>query len=808
MAGFVTICACVIGVNDAFAYIVPQDDSTVEYFYVIGPDGDPKKGAEDHLQVLHIDIPANGEEEVRIGVYDPGTGENVDAKKSRAHSWDTLTEITISGNKVVLDKQEFGDTGYDQKYYNFGPFSKTAGTDFGSFYRFTLEVKATTGDDANLFKVGVTPNSAKISSPNITFRLVAKQGAEMVFYPLIPEGTNQIIVKNFDLDEHGGTSRLTDPSNGLVYEINDSTSGQWSETPITLDSAKKRFLEYIIVKGTQIDAHAGLQITDADGNELPIYFRKDVAAPVAKKLETCNEFTFDATNSYDPDNQALSFHWDFGDGTTNDDAVTTHVFENGGDYNVTLTVKDNSGLECDTAIAVQPVHVNTPPDAAFSAPDIACTNQEVNFDAGSTTDDTPGQLTYNWDFGDGSSAEGQLATKVFTKGGEYQVRLFVNDNSVTSCSTDSAVKTIKINTPPIADAGKDVDLCLPYNQDYKISFDGSGSVDPDGDTLTYKWDFGDGTGDTGARVTHVYQSRGEYTATLFVEDGSGSTCSADADNVNVKLNKAPVAEAGNNVTVCQGTEILFDGTGSIGEDGEELSYSWDFGDGTKGEGTTVAHTYQTGGNYKTVLTVDDGQSTRCSVSSDSVFVIVNTQPSADLNGVDIACTGDTINFDASKTSDADGDSLTYIWDFGDGTVEQNGPKVSHVYTAGGNYSVRLLVDDKKGTECSKDMAAINVKVNTPPVADAGSNLVCCLNKESDFNGSGSSDADGNELSYAWDFGDGSTGEGAQVTHSYSKPGEYIVTLTVNDNSGTKCDTARDSFTAVVNAKPTPIIKFK
>jgi PKD repeat protein len=124
------------------------------------------------------------------------------------------------------------------------------------------------------------------------------------------------------------------------------------------------------------------------------------------------------------------------------------------------------------------------------------------------------------------------------------------------------------------------------------------------------------------------------------------------------------------------------------------------------------------------------------------------------------------------------------------------------------YSVRLTVDDNKGTACSKDLAAMNVRINTPPVADAGPNHVCCLNAVSEFDGSKSFDADGDTLSYMWNFGDGNTGEGVKVTHVYSKPGTYTVSLTVNDNSGTKCDSAIDAFTAVVNAKPTSIIKVR
>ena len=277
--------------------------------------------------------------------------------------------------------------------------------------------------------------------------------------------------------------------------------------------------------------------------------------------------------------------------------------------------------------------------------------------------------------------------------------------------------------------------------------------------------------------------------------------------VVVKLNKAPKAIAVSDTNVCQGTPVNFDGSGSIGEEGEELQYSWDFGDGTTGSGVNVTHVYEQGGNYKAVLTVDDMQGTTCSTSIEKVFVTVNARPTAILNAVKIACTGDQISFDTLGTNDPDGDGLTYTWDFGDGT-SGSGSNPTHAYNKGGNYTVKLTVDDKKGTVCSSDVTNINVRINTPPVADAGPNHVCCLDTVSEFDGSQSYDADGDTLTYTWDFGDGATGDGAKVTHVYKTIGKYLVTLTVNDNSGTSCDTASDSFTAVVNATPTSIIKVR
>ena len=73
-------------------------------------------------------------------------------------------------------------------------------------------------------------------------------------------------------------------------------------------------------------------------------------------------------------------------------------------------------------------------------------------------------------------------------------------------------------------------------------------------------------------------------------------------------------------------------------------------------------------------------------------------------------TGDSIVFDGSESHDANGDPLSYIWDFGDGSDPQAGPAVSHIYHKDGRYSVSLTVDDNRNTECSRDTATVDVVV--------------------------------------------------------------------------------------------------
>jgi len=517
----------------------------------------------------------------------------------------------------------------------------------------------------------------------------------------------------------------------------------------------------------------------------------------------CNDYTFDGTRSRAQGYEKLNYHWDFGDGSTSDKPIVTHHYEKAGEYTVKLTVTDQSGLPCDRGLTTQTVKINTPPNAVFNGPDSICAGREVTFDASATTSEA-GKLTYNWTFGDGTSAEGARVTKNYAKGGRYRVQLLVDDNQGTECSGGCAYLDVKVNTPPTANAGHDINMtCLRPGTPYTVSFNGSGS-DADGDALAYTWNFGDGATATGARASHTYEKAGTYKATLIVDDGSGTACASDSSAVTVTLSRAPQANAGKDMAACAGNTLNFDGSASSVEESGSVNYAWDFGDGATATGAKASHSYEKGGKYYATLTVDNGQ---CK-SADSVRVDINSAPVAALEKVDAVCVGDKVVFNASGSRDPDGDSLKYTWDFGDGELYNGGSQECRIYEKGGTYNVKVVVDDGKGTPCSTSQASTTIKVDTRPVAAIAPCDACCVGVTTTFDGTLSSDADGDSLSYSWDFGDGTTATGAKATHVYSKAGRYKVVLKVDDGSGTPCSSSYAYYEAKIHENPEAVISVR
>jgi len=149
-----------------------------------------------------------------------------------------------------------------------------------------------------------------------------------------------------------------------------------------------------------------------------------------------------------------------------------------------------------------------------------------------------------------------------------------------------------------------------------------------------------------------------------------------------------------------GQPVLFDASSSYDPDGTITSYSWDFGDSSTGLGQTVSHTYTRSGTFIITLTVTDDDGATASTFEEITVVEANEPPEARFTySPERPLVGQEVTFDASSSSDPDGHIVLYEWDFGDG-VKDYGMIVTHAFTTGGTYEVRLEVTDDDGATAS------------------------------------------------------------------------------------------------------------
>src|SRR5690606_39126642 len=332
------------------------------------------------------------------------------------------------------------------------------------------------------------------------------------------------------------------------------------------------------------------------------------AAPVAVagddvRVSVGEEIVLEGGRSYDVDGEIVEHAWDLGDGTTLAGPSGRHAYGAPGTYDVTLTVRDDSGVPNGTGSDGFRVIVNAPPVAEAGPDRHVAIGEVITFDAAASTDPDGALIGYRWDFGDGASGDGQVAQYAYRTSGTYTVTLTGRANSGTATSTDSLRLTVVVNEPPVAEAGEDQIVTSS-----EVRFDGTGSFDPDGAIASYQWDFGDGNGGSGPTPVHVYQRPGQYLVTLTVTDDSGTVRSSASDSLRVTINAAPIADAGPDLVGAPGQELTFAAGGSLDPDGDVAEYLWRLKDGDTASGPQVSYVFDRPGTYHVRLAVRDNTS--------------------------------------------------------------------------------------------------------------------------------------------------------------------------------------------------------
>lgn len=600
------------------------------------------------------------------------------------------------------------------------------------------------------------------------------------------------------LDGSGSTDEET-PSGQLLYswDFGDDT------TPTDQSSAQFEVQHAYATAGVYT---ATLTVRDPQGRSDTdqVVVEVDDTAPVAhatatpKTAKVSQNIAFDGSGTIDAEtpDAGLTFEWDFADGTTGTGVAPNHAYAEAGSYWVRLTVADPQGVTDTDAVTIIVTNTAPVPDGTIT-PASPHVGETVTFDGTATTDaETSAELVYDWDFGDRSPhATSAVATHVYTSTGSRTVRLKVTDPQGLT-NTKTFTLSVTANGAPIAVANASQAMA---NVGQSVTFDGADSSDPEGTVLTYAWDFDDGTADADtATATHQFTAPGTYDITLTVTDGFGLT---STDQVSLAVgNTAPTADLVVAPDPAHALQILsFDGSGSTdAETPDQLTYSWLFGDGSStpyGTDPAATHAYATAGTVTVTLRVKDAKGA-LDIATFDLEVLPNAAPVASATATpDPAHIGSAITFSGATSTDADGDALTYEWEFPGGTTA-SGPTVQHSFTSVGTQVVTLTVTDPYGAADST-VLDVNVINDAPTAAFTRSGGLHVVGTAISFDAARSDDTETPaDLTYTWDFGDGTSASGPDPTHTYQTPGAYHVSLTVSDpHGGTSTATKVDYIAA-------------
>ena len=434
-----------------------------------------------------------------------------------------------------------------------------------------------------------------------------------------------------------------------------------------------------------------------------------------------------------------------------------------------------------------------------------------NFLATAVDDDPTTPLAYRWFWGDGTrsdwSASG-AASHTYTSDGVYEVWLAVREAGASNGFDDNFTTSamIVVETYDMSNqAPTGVSFTyLPTNPDAGtyVTFTGT-ATDPNGDTLYYTWDFGDGHSLDGQVVEYQFGVEGSFTVTLSVTDnhlGQGSRPVTASELVYVAANNAPFVSVPDFADIPLKQSTDFTVTATDAED--SMRFTWDWGDGeiSVTDVPTASHSYSNRGTFTLTVWADDLTGLPGHNVSDSGNVYVfnpsaNKKPSISVFTVDDTTpyTGQTVTFSASA-SDGDGDALTFTIAFGDTTyyVESFGPTAEgetvsltaeKSYGSAGAPTAYLYVSDGIDNVTSSSIL-MTVELNFAPTLSDLSDVYGVpgtpVNVLADV-----FDLDDDPLKFTWIWGDGSVSVTSidSASHTYAVGDDYVYRVWVDDGCG-------------------------
>lgn len=422
-------------------------------------------------------------------------------------------------------------------------------------------------------------------------------------------------------------------------------------------------------------------------------------------------------------------------GTQTNELFISNALPEMADYTFQLLISSDCYPMLSTAPI--PLTLQAAPTAAF---DYTIQDNSVLFNNTSSDADT-----YFWDFGDGQTSEVENPDHVFSQYGNYIVTL----NAINDCDTVTFSQMINLLNEPTANfSANPAQGCQPLT----VTFDNTSS--PNATSFTWLFPGGTPAFSTQKNPTIVYNTSGKYAVTLIASNSSGiDTLRLDSFIV---VNQMPTA---NFTASVDGLTLTLTNTSTNG-----ATYNWNFGDNATSTNFNPSHTYTAPGNYVITLTVTNN----CGNASFMQNVSIGAAPQA-LFTVNRAngCAPHLVNFSDAST----GIYASRRWEFPGGnpaTSTEANPRV--VYSAVGQYDVRLIVTGTLGSDTLQNIAFINVLASPTPSFSYTTNGTTVT-----FNNTST-----NAQSYQWTFGDGQTSTQQNPVHNFATGGVYTVTLNASN----------------------------
>lgn len=486
---------------------------------------------------------------------------------------------------------------------------------------------------------------------------------------------------------------------------------------------------------------------------------------------------------------AISWLWDFGDGTTDSTENPIHVYNQDGVYDVTLTIVSETGCEASVTdhICVGGYQPTPECEAWFETENLD--SLTVQFTAYFETIDSAAAISWFWEFGDGESSMDAQPIHIYAQEGVYEVTLTIF--SETGCQASSTEHICLGGYEPDPDCqawfeSENLDsLTLQFTSNFE-TLDSAAAV-------SWLWDFGDGNTSTEANPVHSYTDAGIYEVSLTIVSETGCEANAtehigvgniDPDDPECSLE--PEVEQLDSLTFAFSAEFFSLDSATV------QTWFWDFGDGNTSTEANPVHTYTDAGFYEVGVFVSG--TSGCEVEL-SFPLFTDEPPSTDCEAyIDYEDLDSLTYVFSSEVYGLSGDLvgvLSYFWQFDDGSTS-NDPNPTHTFPEDGIYSVELTVLTEDS--CLVTASAVIVVGDSPVdtffygcqamffVAEVGPDSLTLSFEDLSF---------GSPVEWYWEFGDGETSEDQNPTHTYAEPGVYLVELSILTSSGCESNISFD-----------------